>query len=143
MLRQGALGKVPKKYWKKEYAEIIPQYITTLSDEYRVAYADARAKEMKGKREAEERRKKRGKGKNKDKDKEGDKGSDDKEGDDKKATTKGKKRKSQLLTAKFPSCLATNPTWIAMKSKRSTSQLLKPPGARLTWINSNWTGSPS
>ena len=50
-LRQGTLGKVPSKVWKKEYANIIPAYISTLSEEYRAAYQKARDEEYKRKRE--------------------------------------------------------------------------------------------
>lgn len=38
MLRQGTLGKVPRKYWKDEYAEIIPSYVATLNAGFREAY---------------------------------------------------------------------------------------------------------
>jgi len=37
-LREGARGKVSKKYWKDEYADIIPNYIRTLNDGYQEAY---------------------------------------------------------------------------------------------------------
>ena len=40
MLRQGALGNVPRKLWKDEYAEILPNYIRVLNDEFRTAYAE-------------------------------------------------------------------------------------------------------
>ena len=42
MLRQGALGKVPKKVWKDEYADIVPDYIRTLNEGFRAAYAELR-----------------------------------------------------------------------------------------------------
>jgi hypothetical protein len=38
MLRQGTLGKIPKKYWKDEYAGIIPNYVKTLHAGFRKAY---------------------------------------------------------------------------------------------------------
>lgn len=41
-LRQGARGKVSAKYWKKEYAQIIPNYIRVLSEEYAAALAALR-----------------------------------------------------------------------------------------------------
>ena len=40
MLRQGSLGKVASQYWKKEYGEIIPNYMGTLFKEYSKAYAE-------------------------------------------------------------------------------------------------------
>ncbi|MBL4771276.1 MAG: hypothetical protein JKY61_09070 [Planctomycetes bacterium] len=49
MLRQGTLGKVPGKVWKKEYANILPNYIKTLNEGYDAAYAkqrEVRRKEM-------------------------------------------------------------------------------------------------
>ena len=39
-LRQGARGKVKSKYWKKEYADIIPNYIKSLDAGYQAAYAE-------------------------------------------------------------------------------------------------------
>ena len=39
MLRRGSLGDVSRKLWKKEYAEIIPNYVTTLQRGFREAYA--------------------------------------------------------------------------------------------------------
>ncbi len=51
MLRQGALRKVPRKVWKDEYADIIPNYVTTLNKGFRDLYSGilderkARAKE--------------------------------------------------------------------------------------------------
>ncbi len=38
MLRQGAQKKVPGKFWKKEYADIIPNYVTTLNAGFQAAY---------------------------------------------------------------------------------------------------------
>jgi hypothetical protein len=40
MLRQGTLGKVNRRVWKKEYARIIPAYVTTLADGFAEAYAE-------------------------------------------------------------------------------------------------------
>ena len=40
MLRRGALGDVPRKLWKKEYASIIPNYIRVLQLGFREAYAE-------------------------------------------------------------------------------------------------------
>jgi len=34
MLRQGALGKLKSKYWKKAYANILPNYVKVLNDSY-------------------------------------------------------------------------------------------------------------
>ena len=42
MLRMGTLGKVSKKVWEKEYADIIPNYIRVLHEGYQSAYADIR-----------------------------------------------------------------------------------------------------
>ncbi|PCJ52799.1 MAG: hypothetical protein COA70_11490 [Planctomycetota bacterium] len=39
-LREGARGKVKKKYWKEEYADILPNYIKHLNDGYKEAYAE-------------------------------------------------------------------------------------------------------
>ncbi|MGB0953729.1 MAG: hypothetical protein ACPG31_10920 [Planctomycetota bacterium] len=39
-LREGARGKVKKKYWKEEYADIIPSYIRHLDDGFRTAYEE-------------------------------------------------------------------------------------------------------
>lgn len=47
MLRQGALGKVPKKVWKPEYAEIIPSYVETLHAGFRAAFDEIRAERQK------------------------------------------------------------------------------------------------
>jgi len=44
MLRRGALGEVPKKVWKDEYASIIPNYVSTLSAGFQEAYAEILAK---------------------------------------------------------------------------------------------------
>jgi hypothetical protein len=41
-LRQGARGKVSPKYWKKEYGEILPNYIRVLSEQYKIALEEAR-----------------------------------------------------------------------------------------------------
>lgn len=38
-LRQGALGQVSRRVWKKEYADIIPNYVTTLAAGFSEAYA--------------------------------------------------------------------------------------------------------
>ena len=43
MLRMGSLGKVSSKVWRKEYAEIIPNYIRVLHEGYQAAYAAQRA----------------------------------------------------------------------------------------------------
>jgi hypothetical protein len=53
MLRLGSLGKVSKKVWKDEYADIIPNYVSTLSAGFEGAYAEIRAK-RKGSDEDEE-----------------------------------------------------------------------------------------
>ncbi len=42
-LRQGMERKVSRKYWKEEYADIIPNYIRVLSTEYAKALSAARA----------------------------------------------------------------------------------------------------
>jgi len=39
-LREGTRGKIKGKMWKKEYAEIIPSYMSTLNDGYTAAYAE-------------------------------------------------------------------------------------------------------
>lgn len=54
MLRQGALGKVSRKCWEKEYAEIIPNYVSTLAAGYKKVYDEIRAERIK-KAEAEGR----------------------------------------------------------------------------------------
>ncbi|MCP5020773.1 MAG: hypothetical protein GY930_03260, partial [bacterium] len=81
MLRQGALGKVPKKVWKKEYKDIIPNYISVLNTEYAKAYAEAREKKRKDLERLEKtKRRKRGKkpkDEPKDEPKDGSKGFDD------------------------------------------------------------------
>lgn len=46
-LREGARGRVSSKYWKDEYAEIIPNYIKHLSEGYQEAYAEIRAETQK------------------------------------------------------------------------------------------------
>ena len=38
-LREGTNGNVNKKYWKKEYADIIPSYMRVLDEGYQAAYA--------------------------------------------------------------------------------------------------------
>jgi hypothetical protein len=43
MLRQGMLGKVPKKAWAPEYAAIIPSYVETLHAGFRQAFDEIRA----------------------------------------------------------------------------------------------------
>lgn len=45
-LRQGARGKVSSKYWKKEYANILPNYIKVLSSEYKIALEQARIEQQ-------------------------------------------------------------------------------------------------
>ncbi|MBT5101708.1 MAG: hypothetical protein HOM77_07300 [Planctomycetes bacterium] len=42
MLRQGALGNLPKKVWKKEYGNIIPNYIKVLNDGFAREYKKIR-----------------------------------------------------------------------------------------------------
>jgi hypothetical protein len=46
-LRQGARGKVSSKYWKKEYAQIIPEYMRVLSEEYKIALEELRQEKLK------------------------------------------------------------------------------------------------
>ena len=46
MLRQGALKKVNKKVWKKEYADIIPTYVRVLNEGFQEAYAEIRDKKI-------------------------------------------------------------------------------------------------
>jgi len=46
MLREGSLGKVSRKYWRKEYANIIPAYVRTLNDGFRAAYAKERKERL-------------------------------------------------------------------------------------------------
>lgn len=41
-LRQGALRKIPRKYWKDEYATILPNYMSTLAAGYEEAFAEVR-----------------------------------------------------------------------------------------------------
>lgn len=43
-LRQGAEGNIPRKFWRKEYAEIIPSYVRVLSEGYRAAFEEIRAR---------------------------------------------------------------------------------------------------
>ncbi len=52
-LRMGMLGDVPKKVWEDEYAEIVPNYVRTLSEGFREAYKDID-------KEIEQRRKREG-----------------------------------------------------------------------------------
>jgi hypothetical protein len=47
MLRQGTLGKVPRKCWRDEYADIIPNYVRTLYAGYQEAYAEQRKERLK------------------------------------------------------------------------------------------------
>jgi len=47
MLRQGMLGKVNSKVWRKEYAEILPAYIATLRKGFEDAYREERARRAK------------------------------------------------------------------------------------------------
>ncbi|NOT31347.1 MAG: hypothetical protein HOP15_12950 [Planctomycetes bacterium] len=47
MLRQGMLGNVNSKVWRKEYAEILPHYIVTLRKGFEFAYGEERAKRLK------------------------------------------------------------------------------------------------
>ncbi len=54
-LRQGTLGNVPSKIWKKEYADIIPNYMRVLSEEFQKAYDEEREKEI-ARRKAEYKR---------------------------------------------------------------------------------------
>ncbi len=51
-LRQGMAGKVSSKVWRKEYADIIPNYIRVLHEEYLRAYDEIR-EEMKKEAEQE------------------------------------------------------------------------------------------
>lgn len=44
MLRQGMLGAVNSKVWRREYAEILPVYIATLRTGFERAYEEERAK---------------------------------------------------------------------------------------------------
>ena len=44
MLRQGMAGNVNSKVWKKEYAEILPAYITALNKGFQDAYREEREK---------------------------------------------------------------------------------------------------
>ena len=99
-LRQGTLGKVPSKIWKKEYADIIPNYMRVLSEEFEKAYDEAREKEIKrrkdqakrekAQREREKReRERRKKGKDKSK-KDGKDGKDGQDGQDGKDGDAGK-----------------------------------------------------
>lgn len=46
MLRQGMLGKVNSKVWRKEYAEILPSYIRALRTGFEQAYAEEREKRL-------------------------------------------------------------------------------------------------
>ncbi len=61
MLRQGTLGKLNKRVWKKEYARIIPAYVETLSTGFEETYIEIlaerekRAKENKRELTEEER----------------------------------------------------------------------------------------
>lgn len=50
MLRQGMLGNVNSKVWRKEYAEILPHYIATLRKGFEFAYEKERAQRLKEKR---------------------------------------------------------------------------------------------
>jgi hypothetical protein len=47
MLRQGMLGRVSRKCWREEYADIIPNYLQTLLKGYHDAYEEERAKRRK------------------------------------------------------------------------------------------------
>jgi len=40
MLRKGMLGELPRRVWKPEYADIIPNYMATLYEGYQTAYAE-------------------------------------------------------------------------------------------------------
>ncbi len=40
MLRQGMLGEVSRKIWRPEYAEIIPNYVSSLYEGFQVAFAE-------------------------------------------------------------------------------------------------------
>jgi len=46
-LRQGAEGNVSRKVWKKEYADIIPNYVRVLSEGYTAAFEEIRARRRK------------------------------------------------------------------------------------------------
>lgn len=46
MLREGTLGNVSRKYWRKEYANIIPAYVKTLYEGFRDAYEDQRKEDL-------------------------------------------------------------------------------------------------
>lgn len=46
MLRQGALRKVSRKVWKDEYADIIPNYVSTLNQGFQDAYKEIRDKRI-------------------------------------------------------------------------------------------------
>ncbi|MEZ6015301.1 MAG: hypothetical protein R3F49_09325 [Planctomycetota bacterium] len=46
-LRQGADGAVPRKVWKKEYADIIPNYVRVLTEGYRKAFDEIVAERRK------------------------------------------------------------------------------------------------
>jgi hypothetical protein len=46
MLREGSLGRVSRKYWREEYAKIIPAYVETLNDGFRKAYAKERKERL-------------------------------------------------------------------------------------------------
>lgn len=41
-LREGARGRVSKRYWKDEYADIIPNYVRVLNQGYQEAYEEGR-----------------------------------------------------------------------------------------------------
>lgn len=47
MLRQGMLGNVSSKVWRKEYADILPAYIATLRQGFDEAFAAEREKRLK------------------------------------------------------------------------------------------------
>jgi hypothetical protein len=47
MLRQGMLGNVNRKVWRKEYADILPAYIATLRKGFEEAFAAEREKRLK------------------------------------------------------------------------------------------------
>ncbi len=51
MLRQGMEGKVPRKLWREEYADIIPNYMRVLSEEYTKAWEELR-EEVRRRKEA-------------------------------------------------------------------------------------------
>lgn len=54
MLRQGTLGKVPRKVWKDEYAEIIPDYMRALNEGFAKAFAELREEALAEAQEAGE-----------------------------------------------------------------------------------------